>query len=324
MSRGANPHANVATHGGGRNMRKPPALKPGDTVAVVALSAAIEPAALERGIEALHTLGYRTRLSGHVTDREGIFAGCDQVRAHEFTNCYKDPKVQAVFAARGGYGCGRLLPMIDFAAIARTPKIFLGFSDATFLLNALVNHADCVSFHGPMVAMDFAKGLSQRSLEHLASLLSGSIVGFELPAREVIRPGLAEGPLIGGCLSVITAMLGTAWQPVFDGRILFLEDTGEKAYRIDRMLVQMRQAGVLGRVAGMVFGALRPLDESERERGLIRRFVEEQTAGLECPVFFGVEAGHGTENLTLPLGAKVRLDSRRAALVCTEVAVSLG
>jgi muramoyltetrapeptide carboxypeptidase len=214
------------------------------------------------------------------------------------------------------------LPLIDFSAIARHPKIFLGFSDATFILNALVDKSTTIAFHGPMVAIDFARGLSERSKTHLERLLTDTAGGFELEAREVIRPGTAEGELIGGCLSVVVAMLGTPWAPVFDGRVLFLEDTGEKAYRIDRMLVHLRQAGAFDRLAGIVFGAIRPFEASEAELTRILEFIGEATAGLKCPVLNGIEAGHGTENLTLPLGVRVRLDGARGRVIFTEAAVS--
>ncbi|MBV8362396.1 MAG: LD-carboxypeptidase [Deltaproteobacteria bacterium] len=300
---------------------KPPALRPGDMVGVVAPAAAVDSVGLERGAAAISDLGYRVKLSPHVLDRAGIFAGEDILRARELTAFFHDPEVKAVFGARGGYGTGRLLPLLDFVELARAPKIFVGFSDATFLLNALVDYSHIVSFHGPMVAMDLARGLSSRGLAHLQALLGGAL-GFELGAIEALRPGIAEGQLIGGCLSVIVAMMATPWQPVFDGRILFLEDTGEKAYRIDRMLVQMRQAGVFDRVAGIIFGALRPVAENAQEQALIAEFVGEQTAGLKCPVLFGVEAGHGTENLTLPLGTMVRLDSKLRRMTVIEAAVS--
>ena len=229
---------------------KPNALKPGDTVAVVAPAAAIEREHLERGVNVLGSMGYRVKVSERALARSGILAGDDRGRASELQEYFADPEVKAIFSARGGYGCGRLLPLLDFKAIARTPKIFMGFSDATFLLNALVDLAGMISFHGPMVAMDFARGLSPRAGEHLQGLLGGKLDGFELEAREAMHPGSAEGEVIGGCLSVLVATIGTPFEPRFDGRILFLEDTGEKAYRIDRMLVQLRQSGALGRVAG--------------------------------------------------------------------------
>ena len=300
---------------------KPRALKPGDTVGVVAPAAAIEREYLERGVAAIAAMGFRVKVSRHALDRAGILAGSDHDRAGEIASFFRDPEVRAIFGARGGYGCGRLLPLLDFAAIARTPRIFLGFSDATFLLNAFVRCSAMVCFHGPMAAMDFARGLSRRSLDHLAGLLSGETSSFELEARETIRPGSATGELVGGCLSVVVAMLATPWQPDFDGHILFLEDTGEKAYRIDRMLTQLRQAGVFDRVAGVVFGAIRPVDGGGQERAQIAEFVADQTAGLRCPVLFGIEAGHGTENLTLPFGLPARIDGAGRRLIFTEPAV---
>lgn len=295
-------------------------MRPGDTVGVVATSAAVEREYLERGVGVLGAMGYRVKVSAHALDRAGIFAGSDRDRAHELNSFFADDDVRAIFGARGGYGCGRLLPLIDFPAIARSPKIFLGFSDATFLLNALVERAATVAFHGPMVAMDFANGLTARSSEHLVRLLGGETRHFELEAREALHPGSAEGPLIGGCLSVVVAMLATPFAPRCDGRILLLEDTGEKAYRVDRMLVQLRQSGVFERAAGVVFGAIRPVEGSALERARIAEFAAEQTAG-GCPVLFGIEAGHGTENLTLPLGMQARIDGARRRLVITGPAV---
>jgi muramoyltetrapeptide carboxypeptidase len=300
---------------------RPNALKQGDTVAVVAPAAAIERAHLERGVNLLASMGYRVKVSERVLSRSGILAGDDRDRANELLGCFADPEVRAIFCARGGYGSGRLLPLLDFNLIGRTPKIFVGFSDETFLLNTLVDFAGMVSFHGPMVAMDFARGLSPRSFEHLKGLLNGKLAGFELEAHETLHRGSAEGEVIGGCLSVLVATIGTPHQPRFDGRILFLEDTGEKAYRIDRMLVQLRQSGALGKVAGVVFGAIRAIDGDEQETRLIASFAAEQTAGLGCPVLYGVEAGHGTENFTIPFGMVARIDSASRKLIFTEPAV---
>jgi len=301
---------------------KPAALKSGDTVAVVAPAAAIEREHLERGVNVLASMGFRVKVSERVLARSGILAGDDRDRAGELQACFSDPEVKAIFSARGGYGYGRLMPILDFEAIAKTPKVFVGFSDATFLLNALVDLAGMVSFHGPMVAMDFARGLSPRSLDHMKRLLNGELRGFELEARDAVHPGSAHGEVIGGCLSVLVAAIGTPYAPNFDGRILFLEDVGEKAYRVDRMLVQLRQAGALARVAGIVFGAIRAVDGDESENRLIARFIAEQTAGLGCPVLYGIEAGHGTENFTIPFGVAARIDSASRRIMFTEPAVA--
>jgi muramoyltetrapeptide carboxypeptidase len=301
---------------------KPPALKSGDTVAVVAPAAAIERAHLERGVDALASMGFRVKVSERVLARCGVLAGEDRDRAHELHDAFADSEVRAIFGARGGYGFGRLLPLLDFDQIARTPKPFVGFSDATFLLNPLTERAGVVSFHGPMVAMDFARGLTRRSFDHLRRLLMGDLDSFEMEARDAVHPGLAEGELAGGCLSVVAAMLATPWAVDFRGKIVFLEDTGEKAYRIDRMLVQLRQSGALAQAAALVFGAIRPFEGSEQESRLISAFIAEQTADLGIPVIAGIEAGHGTENLTLPLGVRARVDAAARKLVVLESPVT--
>jgi muramoyltetrapeptide carboxypeptidase len=301
---------------------KPRALKPGDTIGVVSPASAIDREHLERGVAALKSLGFRVKVSRHALDRDGIVAGPDAARASEVQAFFADPEVGAIFATRGGYGAGRILPMLDFDAIARTPKVFMGFSDATFILNALVGRASMVCFHGPMVAMDFARGLGESSLDHLRRLLAGEMGSFELPARAALKAGVAEGEVVGGCLSMVTATLGTPYAPPFDGAILFLEDTGEKAYRIDRMLVQLGQAGVLGRVAAVVFGALRAPAGSEAEHRLISECIAEQAARLDCPVLSGIEVGHGSANFTIPFGVRARVDTAARTLGFLEPAVA--
>jgi muramoyltetrapeptide carboxypeptidase len=267
-------------------------------------------------------MGFRVKVSERALARAGILAGDDRERAGELAAYFADPEVKAIFAARGGYGCGRLMPMLDWDAIARTPKIFVGFSDETFLLNALVDRSGMIAMHGPMVAMDLARGLSRRSFEHMKGLLLGEIRSFTMDARETVRAGTAEGELIGGCLSVLVATLGTPYAPRFEGRVLFLEDVGEKAYRVDRMLVQLKQAGALERVAGIVFGAIRPIEGDEQEARLITRFIAEETAELKCPVLTGIEAGHGSENFVLPFGVRVRVDGAARRLEFIEPALA--
>ena len=300
---------------------KPLALKAGDTVAVVAPAAAIERAYLERGVHALTAMGFRVKVSPRVLDRAGVLAGSDMERARELQSAFADDSVNGIFAARGGYGCGRILPLLDFDAISRSPKPFVGYSDETFLLNAIVHHAGMVAFHGPMIAMDFARGLSERSFDHMRRLLCGELPTFELEGREAVCPGSAEGELIGGCLSVVVAMLATPWVPDFKDKVLFLEDTGERAYRVDRMLVQLRQSGALRDIAALVVGAIRPVEGSEAESRAIVDFIAEQTADLSIPVVTGLEVGHGTENFTIPLGVRVRVDAAARRIVFVESSV---
>ena len=302
---------------------KPRALKRGDTVGVLSAAAAVEQQALERGLELIRAMGFRARVSRHVLDRDDILAGSDRQRAEELQAFFADPDIRAIFVARGGYGSGRILPLLDFEAIALTPKPFIGFSDLTFLLNPIVERARMVAFHGPMLAIDHQiEDRNRRSFEHLAKVLLGKIDRFEMEAPHVIHPGSAEGRLMGGCLSIVVAMLATPYAPNFDDKILFLEEVGERAYRIDRMLVQLRQSGALGRCAGVVFGAIRPYGNEENEARMIQRFVAEQTADLEIPVLFGIDAGHFTNNLTLPFGVRARIDSTSHRLTILESGVS--
>jgi muramoyltetrapeptide carboxypeptidase len=301
---------------------KPPALRPGDTVAVVAPAAAIERSYLERGVNALGAMGFRVKVSERVLDRASVLAGPDEDRAAELQAAFADDSVRGIFAARGGYGCGRILPLLDFKAIARTPKPFVGYSDETFLLNSMVEQAGMTAFHGPMVAMDLARGLSQRSADHMRRLLCGEMPSFELEAREAVHSGSAEGELVGGCLSVVVAMLATPYGPDFKGKVIFLEDTGERAYRIDRMLVQLRQSGALSEAAALVFGAIRPVEGSDAESRTIAEFISHQTGGLGIPVLSGVEAGHGTENFTIPFGVKVKVDASARRLGFVESPLS--
>ncbi|HEV3112995.1 MAG TPA: LD-carboxypeptidase [Candidatus Binataceae bacterium] len=289
---------------------------------VVAPAAAVDGEYLDRGVQELVRQGYRVKVSERALARDRILAGTDEERASELMRFFRDPEVSAIFAARGGYGAGRLLPLIDFDLLRRNPKIFVGFSDQTFLLNVMVQSGAMVCFHGPMVAKDLAGGLSARSMLHLRRLLAGELDGFDLPGTEAIHPGMAQGEVIGGCLSILVAMLGTPYVPDFTGKILFLEDTGEKAYRVDRMLVQLRHSGALARVAGVVFGGMRSPGDTDSEQRLIRQFAAEQTAGLGVPVLWGIEAGHGTENFTLPMGVRARLDAGARRLSFIEQAVS--
>jgi muramoyltetrapeptide carboxypeptidase len=301
---------------------KPRKLEAGDTVGVVSAAAAVDKQALDRGLELIRAIGFRARVSKHVLDRDDILAGIDRQRAEEFQAFFADPDVRAIFIARGGYGSGRILPLLDFEAIALTPKPLIGFSDLTFLLNPIVERARMVAFHGPMLAIDHQIEERNRiSFEHLRKMLMGEVGRFEMEAQNLIHPGSAEGELMGGCLSIVVAMLATPYAPNFDGKILFLEEVGERAYRIDRMLVQLRQSGALGRCAGIVFGAIRPYGNEENEARMIQRFVTEQTAGLEIPVLFGIDAGHFTNNLTLPFGVRARIDSASRRLTILESGV---
>ncbi len=302
-------------------LHKPPRLRPGDCIGVISPAAGVDAERLRRGCRALEELGFVVRLGEHVLARHRFLAGTDAQRAHELSAMFHDPTVQALFCSRAGYGSGRLLPRLDFRLLARRPKIFLGYSDVTLLLNALVQQAGLVCFHGPLVAGEFADGLSAGSRSHLLGLLSHGTGQARLAFPTAIRPGMAEGRLLGGCLSVLTASLGTPFAVETRGCVLFLEDVGERPYRVDRMLTQLKQAGKLDGLAGVIFGEMSRCWEEPGELGPLLAVVEDIFADSAYPVGFGLPAGHGGENFALPLGTRVRLDTERRELRFLEPAV---
>jgi muramoyltetrapeptide carboxypeptidase len=293
-------------------MRKPAMLRPGDLIGVVAPAGATEAAAVTAGVSLLENAGYSVRLGDSVFKRMGFLAGNDSERAADLLGMFGDRDVKAILAARGGYGSGRLLPHLDIEVIRRNPKIFVGYSDLTFLLSHMLQRAELVAFHGPMVA---GLGAIPRAAGALLSFLSGDRMGWNLAAREIIQPGTAEGVMVGGCLSVIVSTLGTPYETETKDRLLFLEDVNEKPYRIDRMLTQLRQAGKLAGVAGVMFGEMHGCVADTNEAVTVRDVIRQTFANDPYPVVFGLPTGHGTGAATLPLGIRARLAGERLTLL---------
>ena len=304
-------------------IRKPPRIRPGDVVGVVAPAGTVDGERLAAGVAVLEGWGYRVRVGNAVLQRRAYLAGSDEERHADLSRMIDDPAVRAIFCARGGYGSQRLLPRGDLAGLARQPKPIVGYSDATALLGAAVA-AGVVAVHGPMVADDIARGLSERSATHLRTLLEDPAWRWEVEAPTTIRPGSASGRLVGGCLAVLVAMLGTPWAPDTDGAILFLEDVAERPYRLDRMLTQLRQTSKLERVAGIVFGTMAacPPVDGVGPLDVVRACVGD----LPCPIAYGLPSGHAVgdaaaENLALPFGVEVSLDAGCGRLRALEAAV---
>lgn len=292
--------------------QKPAPLRRGDLIGIVAPAAAVDAAAVATGVHALEQLGFRVQVGNAVFQRAGYLAGRDGERLDDLVEMFRNPEVKAIVGARGGYGSGRLLPLLDPALAREHPKIVVGFSDLTFLLNDLLQRAGLVTFHGPM-----ATSLAEhpQAAARLARALTGDRRDWNLSARDVIQPGTAEGVTVGGCLSVLVAMLGTPYAVETDGRILFLEDANEKPFRVDRMLTQLRQAGKLERVAGVVFGEMPGCVAHPEEAVTVRDVVAEAFAGADYPVAFGLPTGHGVGSVTLPLGIRARLAGERLTLL---------
>lgn len=293
-------------------MRKPGPLRRGDVVGVVAPAGAVDPSSLDAGVCVLENAGFRVRLGAAARKRTGYLAGTDDERAVDLRAMFLDPEVRAIFAARGGYGSGRLLPLIDPAVVRTNPKIFVAHSDLTFLLNDFVQRAQLVAFHGPLVA-GFHK--HPEAAEILLAMLTGERVGWHVSAQEVVQPGTSEGVLVGGCLSVLVATLGTPYAVRTRGRLVFLEDVNEKPFRIDRMLTHLRQAGGFDGVAGVIFGEMPGCTAMENERVSVRDVIAEIFADAPFPVAFGLPSGHGLGTVTLPLGIRARLAGERLTLL---------
>lgn len=299
-------------------IERPPPVLPGDRVGIAALSGPIVPGRVERGAAALSRLGFEPVLASNLHSRHGLFAGTDDERLAAFHELAADPSIRAIVFARGGSGLLRVLPRIDWRLLARHPRAYVGYSDLTPFLLAVVERLGLVAFHGPMAAADLARaeGLDAREEGSFLDALAGRLEGTSFPVSGWLREGVAEGPLLGGCLSLLASVQGTPWAPRLDGSILFWEDVGEPLYRLDRMLTHLDLSGNLTAIRGMVIGHCRPSDApSDGGSGDgWRAQLSEVFEARPWPVAVGLEAGHGAPNLTLPLGLPARLDPVSDAL----------
>jgi muramoyltetrapeptide carboxypeptidase len=305
---------------------KPPALRPGDTVGIVAPASNVQRADLEAGCEALRRAGYRPFYLDSILDQELYFAGSVERRARELQEMFERDDIGAIVCARGGYGANYLLQSLDFEKIKTHPKIFVGYSDITTLLTCFTD-GGLVTFHGPMVAKDWFHddGVDQPSWQ---AALSKS-ESWDVPAGAGVTglvDGEAEGVLYGGCLSILVASLGTPFEIRTAGKILFLEDIGAKPYQVDRMLMQLKLGGHLDRVQGIVFGEMLDCVQTANQGYTLQDVVTRIVGDLGVPVAFGVKSGHVTSgNITLPFGVRAKLSVRdgQVALRILESAVTL-
>jgi muramoyltetrapeptide carboxypeptidase len=314
---------------------KPPRLNPGDTIAIVSpASAPPDPKAIDRAVVVLERLGFRVKLAPCVRKRLGFLAGTDRERASDLMNMFQDRKVKAIICVRGGYGSSRLIPLLDYQAIRKNPKIFVGYSDITSLHCAFLVKSGLISFHGPMLNSDFIKkDFPEFTLQSFLRTLTqpaapGSVrAGYKAGTISVLRRGTASGPLIGGNISLLCATLGTSYQPSFKNSILFFEDLDEVPFRFDRMLTHLLNAGLLQEVAGIAIGinadCYDPKAKGAREyRQTLEDVFRERLLPLKIPIVSGLPFGHIPLNATLPVGIRATLDANKGDLLITESAVS--
>ncbi len=295
---------------------KPARLRPGDRIGVIAPAGCVERDALLRGVQAIRNHGFEVELSSRILDSKGYLAGDERNRAEDLINFFQRNDINAIFCARGGFGSAQLLPYLIQSNFRPAPKIFAGSSDVTFLLNWINNRFGMVTFHAPMVAMELARGVNGRTQEFFWGLLTGAKSEWQIDLGDVIRTGKAEGEMMGGCLSVLVTTLGTPYEIRTDGKLLFLEDIGERPYRVERMLTHLKMAGKLDRLAGLVFGDFTNC-EAEGSRSVLQ-IINEVFAQAPYPVVAGMPAGHGREHITLPFGSNMLLDGNSRSLSLVE------
>lgn len=289
---------------------KPPALRPGDKVGIVAPASNIKRDLLEQGCAGLRRLGYEPVYSQSIFDRDLYFAGTMARRLRELEDMFTRSDVRAIICARGGYGSNYLLQQIAPAKIAAHPKIFVGYSDNTSLLTYFADAGGLVMFHGPMVTKDFASadGVDLASWEAAVSGAAQWEIG-ERSGTKALAEGQAEGVLYGGCLSILVASLGTPYEIRTEDTILFLEDIAAKPYQIDRMLMQLKLAGKLRDVRGILFGEMLDCRQSPDQDYTLEEVAMRALSDLNIPVAFGLRSGHVSRaNITLPIGVRARLE----------------
>jgi len=313
--------------------RKPPRLKAGDVLGLVAPAGFVaDRFGLEELSDAVRAMGLEPKLAPHLTARSGYLAGEDAERAADLQAMFADTSVKAIMAVRGGWGCARLLPLLDYARIAAAPKLLIGSSDITALHMALAAHTGVVSIHGPNASASWPaaawESFRQIAFEGAAPTFSvpqGLVGGLGRTRGRVrtFRGGKTRGRLLGGNLTVLAGLVGTPYLPDFTGAILFVEDTNESEYRIDRLLTQLDLSGILGKVAGVVFGQCTDCTNPDPAFGdfTVYEVMDRQLAHLGVPAFQGAMIGHIADQVSVPVGVMAEMDADAGTITVLEAAV---
>ena len=288
---------------------RPSRLKPGDTVGIVAPASPFDMDIFNQGLNVLASMGFRTFVPDEIFENNRYLAGSDAHRAKLVTRVFQDPTVDAIVCAKGGFGCLRILPLLDFDVMRANPKVFIGHSDITALLAAITAKTGLVTFHGPVVTtLAEAPEFTRQSM--LTAISSDTDVKITPGKGVTIKAGRAQGPIIGGNLTTLCHLLATPFEPSFENHILLLEDRGEAHYRIDRMLFQMKLAGCFEGIAGLVLGSF----EECGALAEILQIFEEHFRDISVPILAGFNVGHGKQNTTIPFGVYATLDTDKQVL----------
>ena len=305
-------------------------LKFGDTLGFIAPSGAVRTeGAIEKAVQETERMGFKVKLGVSAGQKYGYLSGTDDIRAQDINAMFADDEVDAIVCLRGGYGAMRILDKLDYDLIAKHPKIFMGFSDITALHIALLEKCGLATFHGPMAAANWVgKPLDDFSRESMYRALMNAEPAGELAnppeyPKQTVNLGTAEGQLVGGNLMLMASSLGTPWEIDTKGRIVFIEEVGERTYCVDRMLTQLRLAGKFDDCAGVVFGDFADCPIEYPEYGLsLEEIIRDVAAPCGKPIFTGIRCGHCTPKLTLPFGVKCRMDADKCTLTVLESAVT--
>jgi len=296
---------------GAAALRRPASVADGAGVSLLTPAAAVNPERVKRGETALREIGFLPRLSDHAFASGPLyFAGSPQQRLDDLHAAFSDSQTAMVMSLRGGYGSNYLLDGIDWELIAQHPKPFFGYSDLTGLQLALLDRVGLPAFHGPMAAADFSRSEGVHRESFYAAIQGRP---YNVSANEGLRvlkagAGPVRGVLYGGCLSILVAMLGTPWEPKMEGKLLFLEDIGAKPYQVDRMLWQLRHAGKLEGVKGIVFGEMLNCHSPGAPEDLLEKAILSALEGIEIPMAIGLRSGHvSRQNVTLTFGVEAEL-----------------
>ena len=313
---------------------KPAALKQGDTISLVcpAYSAFIKED-VQIAIESLEVLGFKVKKGEHIFDRYGYLAGTDEERAADINKMFANKNIKGIMAMHGGWGCARILPLLDYKTIQHNPKVFIGYSDITALLLGIYAKTGLITFHGPVGSSSW----NNFSVENFKNMLiEGNPVQMINPVKKgdnlvqtedriyTINAGKATGRLIGGNLTVLSHILGSPYTPDFKDSILFLEDVGEDIYRIDRMITQLKLAGILNQISGFVFGKCTDCPPSKGGYGSLTMedIYEDHIKPLKIPAFSGAMIGHIKDKFTIPVGLEAAIDAEKGSISLSEAAVN--
>lgn len=296
-------------------MIRPEPLKKGDRVGIVGISSPSLEERIEPAIKAIEDLGLIPVIGESVKCKHGYLSGSDALRALDLNKMFADKSIKGIFAMRGGYGCARILNMIDYKIIKKNPKVFIGYSDVTALHNVINKKCKLITFHGPMPATELYKGLDDYSMKfYIDNIFSNCsckrLYNPENYEMKMLVGGKAEGTLVGGNLTLVAASMGTPYEVDTKGKILFLEDIGEYPFRIDRMLTQLKQCNKFKEAEGIILGAWTDCKATDPEKSLsLMEIFKEILVPENKPIIYDVCFGHCLPTMTIPMGAKVSMNA---------------